>query len=140
MNTITIAGRYENLVKLADFIRQIARQAGLDSFAVYSVETAVEEACTNIIEHAYGGEGKGMIECTCTVDDAALIIQLRDKGKPFNPKKIRNPDTKAPLNKRESHGLGLYIMRKWMDDVRFEFSAESGNTLTMVKYKEPKSG
>ena len=139
MKTITIAGRYENLVKLADFVRQIAQDAGLDSFAVYSVETAVEEACTNIIEHAYGGEGKGSIECNCAVDEVGVTIRLRDQGKPFNPKKVLDPDTKAPLNKRNSHGLGLFIMRKWMDEVRFEFNPESGNTLTMVKYKERKS-
>lgn len=139
MKTITIAGRYENLVKLADFVRKIAQEAGLDNFALYSVETAVEEACTNIIEHAYGGEGKGNIECTCSADEVGVTIQLRDKGKPFKPQKIHDPDTKAPLYKRESHGLGLYIMRKWMDDVRFEFNPESGNTLTMVKYKERKA-
>ncbi len=139
MKKITIAGRYENLVKLADFVRQIAQEAGLDNFAVYSVETAVEEACTNIIEHAYGGEGKGKIECTCMVAENGLTIQLKDKGQPFNPDKIYDPDTKASLYKRESHGLGLFIMRKWMDDVRFEFNPESGNTLTMVKYKELKS-
>lgn len=139
MKTITVTGRYENLVKLADFVRQIAQEAGLDSFAVYSVETAVEEACTNIIEHAYGGEGKGSIKCSCTVDEAGLTIQLHDKGKPFRPEEIHSPNIKAPLKKRDSHGLGLFIMRKWMDDVRFEFNAETGNTLTMVKYKERKS-
>ena len=139
MKTITIPGRYENLVKLADFVRQIAQDAGLDNFAVYSVETAVEEACTNIIEHAYGGEGKGNIECACAIDELGLTIQLRDKGKPFNPEIVKDPDTKAPLYKRESHGLGLFMMRKWMDDVRFEFNGESGNILTMVKYREPKS-
>ena len=59
MKSITVPGRYENLVKLSEFARQAAQEAGLDSFAIYSVETAVEEACTNIIEHAYGGEGRG---------------------------------------------------------------------------------
>jgi serine/threonine-protein kinase RsbW len=139
MKTITIEGRYENLVKLADFVRQVTQEAGFDNFAMYSVETAVEEACTNIIEHAYGGEGNGKIECSCAADEAGVTIQLRDKGKPFNPGKVHNPNTSAPLNRRNSHGLGLYIMRKWMDDVRFEFSAEKGNTLTMVKHKGLKS-
>jgi serine/threonine-protein kinase RsbW len=139
MKTITIKGRYENLAKIADFVRQFAQEADLDSFAVYSVETAVEEACTNIIDHAYGGEGKGNIVCACAVDETGLTIQLRDKGKPFNPEKVLDPDTKAPLYKRESHGLGLFMMRKWMDVVRFEFKGESGNILTMVKFREPKS-
>ncbi len=136
MNTITIAGRYENLVKLEEFVRQVTQEAGLDSFAIYSVVTAVEEASTNIIEHAYGGEGKGDIQCTCSVDPIGVTIQLHDQGKPFHPEKMKNPDTRAPLGKRNSHGLGLFIMRRWMDEVRFEFSPKSGNTLTMVKYRE----
>jgi serine/threonine-protein kinase RsbW len=138
MKTIILPGRYENLVKISEFIRQAAQDAGLDSFAVYSVETAVEEACSNIIEHAYGGEGHGDIECRCSDEATELVIQLRDHGKPFKPESVRDPNIHAPLKKRPSHGLGIFIMRKWMDDVRFEFSPETGNLLTMTKHKEHK--
>jgi serine/threonine-protein kinase RsbW len=138
MKTIILSGRYENLAKISEFIRQAAQDAGLDSFAVYSVETAVDEACSNIIEHAYGGEGRGDIECSCSVEEAGLVIQLRDHGKPFKPESIHEPDIHAPLKKRPSHGLGIYIMRKWMDDVRFEFSPETGNLVTLVKHTERK--
>lgn len=138
MKTITLPGRYENLVRISKFIRQAAQDAGLDSFGIYSVETAVEEACSNIIEHAYGGEGRGDIACSYSVDDVGLVIQLRDHGKPFNPESIPEPDVHAPLKRRHSHGLGVFIIRKWMDDVRFEFSPETGNLLTMVKRKEQK--
>lgn len=138
MKTLTLPGRYENLVKISEFIRDAAQEAGLDNFATYSVETAVEEACSNIIEHAYGGEGRGDIECCCSVEESGLVIQLRDHGKPFKPEAVRTPDTHAPLKKRQSHGLGIFIMRKWMDEVRFEFDPQTGNLLTMVKHKEPK--
>jgi serine/threonine-protein kinase RsbW len=138
MKTITLPGRYENLVQIADFVRQAAQEAGLDSFAVYSVETAVEEACTNIIDHAYGGENRGNIECSCSSDVDGLTIRLCDTGKPFKPERVREPDIHAPLKKRHSHGLGLFMMRKWMDDVRFEFTPGGGNVLTMVKRKEKK--
>jgi len=138
MKTITLPGRYENLAKILEFIRLAAQDAGLDSFAVYSVETAVDEACSNIIEHAYGGEGRGDIECSYSVEAAGLVIQLRDHGKPFKPQNIQEPDINAPLKKRPSHGLGIYIMRKWMDDVRFEFSPETGNLVTMIKHMERK--
>ena len=139
MKTITVPGRYENLVKLSEFVRQSAQEAGLESFAIYSVETAVDEACANIIEHAYGGEGQGEIECCCEVEETGLIVRLKDHGKPFNPETVHDPNTRAPLKKRNSHGLGLFIMRKWMDDVRFEFNPETGNVLTMVKHKEKKA-
>jgi serine/threonine-protein kinase RsbW len=140
MKTITLLGRYENLVKISEFVRQAAQEADLDGFAIYSVETAVEEACANIIEHAYGGEGRGDIECSCEVTDSGLVVSLRDHGKPFRPETVRDPNVHASLKKRQSHGLGLFIMRKWMDEVNFEFSPEAGNVLTMVKYKEKKPG
>ena len=138
MKTITLPGRYENLVIIAEFVRQAAQEAGLDSFAIYSVETAVEEACSNIIEHAYEGEDRGNIECSCSSDVTGLTICLMDNGKPFKPETVRNPDVKAPLKKRPSHGLGLFIMRKWMDDVQFTVKPNGGNVLTMVKRKEKK--
>ena len=140
MKTITLLGRYENLVKIGEFVRQAAQEAELDGFAIYSVETAVEEACTNIIEHAYGGEGRGDIECSCEVIDSGLVVSLRDHGKPFNPEAVHDPNVHSSLKKRQSHGLGLFIMRKWMDEVKFDFSLEKGNLLTMIKHKEKKAG
>lgn len=139
MKTITLQGRYENLVKISEFVRQAAQEADLDGFAIYSVETAVEEACANIIEHAYGGEGRGDIECSCEVNETGLVVCLRDRGKPFKPETVHEPNIHSSLKKRQSHGLGLYIMRKWMDEVKFDFSPEKGNVLTMVKHKEKKA-
>jgi serine/threonine-protein kinase RsbW len=138
MKTLTLPGRYENLEKISEFVRQAAVEAGLDSFAIYSVETAVEEACSNIIEHAYEGEDRGSIQCSCSSDENGLTIRLCDQGKPFKPETVRDPNVRAPLKKRPSHGLGLFIMRKWMDDVQFENNPDIGNILTMVKRKEKK--
>lgn len=136
MTTMVVPGRYENLVKIGEFVRQAAQAAGLDSFSVYQVETAVDEACTNIIEHAYGKEGIGDIECTCRTGPNEITIVLRDWGKPFNPAKIRPPNLKAPLKKRQAHGLGLHFINEWMDEVDFQFTGETGNVLTMIKRKE----
>ena len=136
MATMVVSGRYDNLVKIGDFVRQAAQDAGLDSFSVYQVETAVDEACTNIIEYAYGKEGAGDIECTCQATPSQFVVILRDWGKPFNPRKIHPPNLKAPLKKRQAHGLGLHFIRQWMDEVDFQFTGETGNVLTMVKHKE----
>ena len=134
--TKTFPGRFESLAKITDFVIRAAKSAGLGPDAVFSVEMAVDEACANIIEHAYGGEGKGDIECTCQVDDAELTVTLRDNGSPFDPSRVPEPDVNAPLEERDEGGLGLYLMRKVMDEVHFEFSRDSGNTLILVKRKE----
>jgi len=133
MATLVLPGKFENLEKFSDFVRQAAREAGLDSFAIYQVETAVDEACSNIIEHAYGREGLGDIECTCQVTPDQLTVTLRDWGKPFNPGKVRPPNVNAPLKKRQAHGLGLHFIRQWMDEVHFDFTGETGNVLILVK-------
>lgn len=125
-------GRYSSLAKIGDFVRKIATDAGFESFAIYSIEMAVDEACSNIIEHAYGGEGKGKIHCTCSVNDYALTVLLQDNGKSFDPSAVKNPNLSDNIEDRQAHGLGLFFIRQWMDDVYFE-SNGSKNTLTMVK-------
>src|SRR5512136_2726972 len=126
MRTVIFPGRYDSLAKIADFIRQAAKDAGLNNLAVYAVETAVDEACSNIIEHAYKGENKGTIECSCEIDNEGLIVILHDHGQPFNPDLVPTPDVTASLEERETHGLGIFFMNNWMDEVRFDFQPEDG--------------
>jgi serine/threonine-protein kinase RsbW len=130
----TFPGRYESLEEIASFIRGEAEKIGLPNTDVFAVETAVDEAVSNIIEHAYEGVENGTIEITCETDPESIKIILIDNGKPFDPQSIPSPDLKAPLNKRKEHGLGLYLMQKWMDEVRFEFCEEC-NRLVLIKRK-----
>jgi serine/threonine-protein kinase RsbW len=127
------------LARISEFVARLARVAGLDSNAVYAVEMAVDEACTNIIEHAYGGQGRGDIECTCQVNGQELTVTLRDHGHAFDPSSVPEPDISAALEDRREGGLGLYLIGKLMDEVRFEFTPDAGNLLTMVKRKETTS-
>ena len=137
MTTAVFPGRYDSLAAIGAFFRQAAQEFGLDSCSAYAVETAVDEACSNIIEHAYGGEGIGEIRCSYRFEGNEMIITLQDTGRPFEPENVGSPDVTAPLAERESHGLGLFFMRQWMDLVHFNFS-DGVNTLTMVKRKEKK--
>ncbi|MEA4910231.1 MAG: ATP-binding protein [Chloroflexi bacterium] len=140
IRTATFTGRYDSLRLIAAFVRKAAEDAGLDTTSVYMVETAVDEACSNIIEHAYGGEDIGDIEITCQIHPYGLKVILLDYGKSFNPGEIPEPKIDVPLEERESHGLGLFFMQKMMDEIQFEFSEENGNVLSMTKFKEKKAG
>lgn len=132
--TVKFPGRYDSLAKIAELVQQATQEFGLDPLASYGVETAVDEACSNIIEHAYGGEGKGDIEFNYRIEGNALIITLQDQGKGFNPNKIPKPKINVPLKNRPENGLGLYFMHQWMDEVRFEV-VNKLNVLTMIKRK-----
>lgn len=135
MQTETFPGRYECLARIDDFVLKAAAVTGFDEAALYQVQTAVDEACTNIIDHAYGGENKGEIVCKVEADRSGITINLEDHGIPFDPDSIEPPNTEWPLPRRREGGLGLYFIRSYMDVVHFEFSSENGNRLTMIKYK-----
>jgi serine/threonine-protein kinase RsbW len=130
--TKSFPGKYESLGRIGKFVRAVAKDAGFEKFAVYSIEMAVDEACSNIIEHAYGGEGKGEIRCTCTVSEHSLTIILHDSGKFFDPTQVPPPNLSDNIEDREAHGLGLYFIRQWMDEVDFR-STGNENILTMKK-------
>ncbi len=121
---------------ISEFVGLAAEAAGLNEGAVYAVQMAVDEACTNIIEHAYGGEGRGDIEITWRISADRLTVILQDCGRPFDPTGVSPPDIRASLEDSNARGLGLYLMRRLMDKVNFEFTRGSGNVLTMVKLKE----
>jgi serine/threonine-protein kinase RsbW len=132
MKTLIFPGNYSSLSKISDFVTQTAKSLGFGSFDLYKIETAVDEACSNIIEHAYGQENKGNIEVSVIPAPDKITITLIDFGEPFNPKKIKNPNLTSNLDDRDNHGLGVYMMKQWMDVVKFE--AESNrNILTLVK-------
>lgn len=127
---------YSNLAEIANFVRSFCQVAGLDDCASYHVETAVDEACSNIIEHGYGGEGEGQISISCEPVSDGLKITIIDYGKKFNPKKVSAPDIKASLTERKDHGLGLFFIKNFMDQVLFSTGSDNSNILTMIKYKE----
>ena len=135
-NKATFPGLYTSLGKIAAFIRDASKQAGFDSATSYQIELAVDEAVTNIIEHAYGGENEGDIECAYHIDRKGLTIYLRDNGQPFQPENIATPDISAPIENRNNHGLGLFMIRELMDQVFFEFNQKTGNCLKLVKHKD----
>ncbi len=134
--TRVFVAQYESLAVIDEFVAGAADQASFDECTAYQVRLAVDEACSNIIEHAYGGEGSGVIECTYHVEDDCITVILRDHGDPFDPQLVPEPNLSADLGERNGGGLGLYLIRKIMDDVEFDFPAEGGNVLTMVKRKE----
>ena len=135
MNTVVFPGLYSSLESISGFARDACQAAGLTDTACYAVELAVDEACSNIIDHAYGAEGLGDIEITSLIDEQGLTIVLRDFGKPFDPSKVRKPRLKVPLNQVDSSGLGVFLMHRMMDEVHYEFTRSNGNILTMIKYR-----
>jgi serine/threonine-protein kinase RsbW len=135
---LTVPGRFEYLAQIADFIEVTARDAGWSDDDIYRVQMAVDEACSNIIEHAYGSGWQGDIKLSCRVQaEGDLVISIHDAGRPFDPTLVPEPPMGSDWENLPEGGLGLYFMRRLMDQVTFHFDEQNGNTLTMLK-RRPK--
>ena len=138
-NELTVSGYFTNLPAISDFIGRAARQAGLDERASYAVQMAVDEACANVIEHAYGGEGKGEIRLTYTLQAGGLEVIIYDQGQPFDPEQVPKLDTQAPLSERKRGSMGLFFIYELMDRVEYKFGTPQGNQLILFKQRKPSS-
>lgn len=142
IHILKIPGRYDHIKQVCEFMAAGAQQAGLDDDAIFKVELACDEACTNIIEHAYGEEGVGDINATWEATPRSFTITLHDNGRGFDPDGVEDPaitklEAEPKPDELKVGGLGIHFMRNLMDEVRYQFDEKHGNTLTMVKYIEP---
>jgi serine/threonine-protein kinase RsbW len=133
MRSIAFPGRFSSLNEIRNYFTQAAKEAQLDNQSIYDVQLAVDEAASNIIDHAYGGEDKGEIECSYNAQPGKLEVIMRDHGEPFDPERIKQPDLKSDISRRKQGGLGLHFMKSLMDSVEFSFNGQGGNILKMIK-------
>lgn len=133
MPKITFPAQFEFLDEIREFVAQVAREGGFIEKEIYSLQLAADEAASNIIEHAYEGVSHANIDITCDMRGDTLTITMRDTGATFDPSEVKHPNLKADLSERQIGGLGVYLMRKLMDEVRYESNPKTGNLLTMTK-------
>jgi anti-anti-sigma factor len=132
-NQLTIPGVINDVRRACEFVVQEARKAGLDDQSVYHCELAVDEVCTNVVEHGFRGDGANReINIRCNYDDERFSVTVMDDSKAFDPLSIADPDPKANLEDRKSGGWGIYFVKKLMDEVRYQHEGQQ-NQLVMVK-------
>jgi serine/threonine-protein kinase RsbW len=130
---LTVESDLRNLEVVGDFIAKTMTALGAkDQKDIFEVQLAVDEACTNIMEHAYSGKnGKITIQCKLA-SSKEFVVKLIDQGKPFDPNSVLAPDTEAELDQRKRGGYGIFFMGKLMQTVKYAFT-KKGNELTMTK-------
>lgn len=132
--SLTVTSELENLERIAKFIERVAEETGMDEESAYALQLSVDEACTNVMDYAYQGRKGQPVYIECQTDDNQCTVVIRDCGRAFDPGRVPEPDVTSPLSRRQVGGLGIYLMRKLMDDVRFRFDASCGNEVTLVKH------
>jgi serine/threonine-protein kinase RsbW len=123
----------ENLAMIRDFVSNIGQQAGLDDAQVMRLALAVDEACANVIEHAYGSEQIHQVTIRGEFDSDELSFVIVDTGRHFDPAALRPEPIEELVRQRKSGGLGLRLIRTIMDDVQYRIIPGEKNELRMVK-------
>ncbi len=132
MEKTVLPAKLENLESMLEFILGKAKTLGFDDKKIYQIQLAAEEVLVNIINYAYPDKN-GDIEITITPkENEALEIEIADWGFAFDPLSLPEPDLCAPLEERKIGGLGIYLLRKIMDEVSYKRQDER-NILCLVK-------
>jgi anti-sigma regulatory factor (Ser/Thr protein kinase) len=121
----------ENLPKVTDSIENFLRIRGFKDEIVFDVRLAVDEAATNVIEHGYQGR-EGTIKIRCEVSAKEVVLIIEDSAMPFDIFSVKEPQFSENLERRQIGGLGIYLIKKKMDQVTHEFK-NGKNILTMKK-------
>ena len=116
---LKVKSRTENLASIRDFISSNAVKAGLSEDQIDNIMLAVDEACTNIIKHAYNSFPDGELSIKLEYDKKKFTVAIIDFGKTFNPDTVPKPDLQKYYKERKVGGLGMYLMKTLMDEVKY---------------------
>jgi serine/threonine-protein kinase RsbW len=131
---LTIPNNTQYLRDVREFVTRMVARSGLDRAEHTKVVLAVDEAISNIMKHAYRDVTEGIISLEAIADGRKLQIIIRDSGKYFDPDTVKEPDLERYVKTGKKEGLGIYLMRRIMDEIQYEFVKGVRNELRMTKY------
>lgn len=131
---LVVPARIEHLGDLRDFVTRFGKKQGISDRIINAFKLSVDEAATNIIKHAYR-DWDGDITIRAILKKDTINIVLIDQGKFFDPRQVNDPDLQRYVNIGKKGGLGIFIMRRLLDNIEYRKS-EDGNELWLIKYQE----
>ncbi|MFW6180932.1 MAG: ATP-binding protein, partial [Spirochaetota bacterium] len=135
---ITLPAESRHLTKIRDFVVKYGGKMGLLPKQVSEVKLAVDEACSNVIRHAYGGRG-GDVTIEMTKRESSVEIRVIDKGVEFDWDSVLEPDLYRYVETRRKGGLGIWLIKKLIDQVQYN-RVDGTNILTMTMYLQELPG
>jgi len=131
---IKVPASMNYLVDLRDFITQVGRKYGVSEQIINSFKMAIDEGGTNIIRHAYR-DWEGYITVRLVVRDKSVTVSLIDQGHTFDPRNTKDPDLKRYVDIGKKGGLGIFIIRRLIDEIDYRKTVE-GNELRLTKHRK----
>ncbi len=132
--TLALPARLENLEEWLKSVSGCAASQGFDRKRIREIEVAAEEALVNICNYAYP-ERNGEVEVACGLDGNRFIIEIIDSGIPFDVTSLPDPDITADADKRKIGGLGVFLIKKIADEVRYR-RENNRNILSLIIEKD----
>ena len=134
MKEITVSATIENLEKVTEFVNEELKAINCPSKAKAEIDIAIDELFSNIANYAYNPEtGKATVKFEVQSDPQAVVITFLDNGIPYDPLKKADPDTSLPLEERGIGGLGIFMVKKSMDSIEYEY--KDGQNILKIKKK-----
>jgi anti-sigma regulatory factor (Ser/Thr protein kinase) len=133
MKELTIAATIENIETVTDFVNEQLEAYDCPMKAQMQIDIAIDELFGNIAHYAYNPEiGSATVRVEVIEDPLSVVITFIDNGIPYDPLKKEDPNTTLSADEREIGGLGIFMVKKTMDDVIYEYK-DGQNRLTIVK-------
>ncbi|HEY4644638.1 MAG TPA: ATP-binding protein [Bacteroidota bacterium] len=131
---LQVESRTEKLTRVREFVSRAARKFGFGEDDVSKIALAVDEACTNIIKHAYNFDPDRLIHLSILINEARFEVVITDDGRKFDPElfQIRNMTEYVKQYKRS--GFGMYLMKSLVDKVEYTIKPGARNEVRLTKY------
>ncbi len=131
---LVIVNDTKQLTVVRNFISDIIKKHKPVSPQENKIILATDEAVTNVIEHGYNREEKGTIEIEVECSDTMCKVIIRDEGKFYNPNNHPDINITQHVEEGKTRGLGVFLMRQVMDEVKYKYHKGTKNELTLIKY------
>lgn len=134
MKEITLAAAVENIGAVTEFVDQQLEELNCPLKAQMQIDIAIDELFSNIARYAYHPEvGTATVRVEVEDEPLAVIITFCDGGIPYNPLQKTDPDVTLSAEDREIGGLGIFLVKKSMDDISYEY--KDGQNILKIKKK-----
>lgn len=130
---IVLKNEVAEVKRMQTFLFSVCSELNIDDATYRSINLALEEAVVNVINYAYPKGKRGHVEISSRVEGNRLLLTIKDSGAPFDPTQAAEADTTTDLRRRAIGGLGIYLVRNLMDDMKYERTDDGYNMLTLVK-------
>jgi serine/threonine-protein kinase RsbW len=122
------------LATVRDFVGTHAANFGFKESDIDAIRLAVDEACTNVIKHAYEYDDSRHVAVYIGTNNSQFWVSIMDRGRTFDYEMYIEPDIKERIKLKKRGGVGVYLIRQLMDEVEYSHS-DGVNEIRMIKHK-----